>query len=229
MKLKEVLPQYREYWQSLVDKKNKLTQQRDEANKKIETTGDKKWSDEAATLQLSIEDTEKECDKNQKVLDGLVEQYTNAINAEVARQQKDATKEIADDYAKIMTTIARMCKGDIVPASDERKVMDYDKKVYAMAKQMQQAMAMQKKKREKHDSLWDDDEKPQSYDPKGVAENTEVQGSLPEIPAESVSVDETAGVIHLPDNSVQLLLSIVFSKAERTIIIHFPCSECILC
>lgn len=191
MKLKDVLPQYQEYRQSLVDQKNKLTNQRDEAKKRFEDTGEKKWSDEAATLQLSLEDTEKEFDKNQNVIDGLVEQYTNAINAEVTRQQKDATKEITDDYAKIMTTIARMCKGDIVPASDERKVMNYDKKVYAMAKQMQQVMAMQKKKREKHDSLWDDDDKPQSYDPEGVADSTEVQGSLPEIPAESG--DEIAG------------------------------------
>lgn len=46
-----------------------------------------------------------------------------------------------------MTTIARMCAGDKVPYSDEKKVMEYDDKMYARAKQAQMIMASMKKSR----------------------------------------------------------------------------------
>ena len=48
---------------------------------------------------------------------------------------------------KIMTTIARMCAGDKVPYSDEKKVMEYDDKMYARAKHAQMLMAYKKKKK----------------------------------------------------------------------------------
>ena len=67
---------------------------------------------------------------------------------------------------KIMTTVARMCAGDKVPYTDEKKVMEYDSDMYARAKQAQMIMASMKKKQKEYDSLWD--EEGGEYDPEGV-------------------------------------------------------------
>ena len=88
-----------------------------------------------------------------------------------------------------MTTIARMCAGDKVPYSDEKKVMEYDDKMYARAKQAQMIMASMKKKQKEYDSLWDKDGG--EYDPEGVADNTEAQGALPDIPSSDAEVTGT--------------------------------------
>ena len=88
-----------------------------------------------------------------------------------------------------MTTVARMCAGDKVPYTDEKKVMEYDNEMYARAKQAQMAMAAMKKKQKEYDSLWD--EEGGEYDPEGVADNTEAQGELPEIPSEEIPSEES--------------------------------------
>ena len=67
-----------------------------------------------------------------------------------------------------------MCAGDKVPYTDEKKVMEYDDKMYARAKQAQMIMASMKKKQKEYDSLWD--KEGVEYDPEGVADNTEAQG-----------------------------------------------------
>ena len=63
------------------------------------------------------------------------------------------------------------------------KQKEYDNEMYARAKQAQMAMAAMKKKQKEYDSLWD--EEGGEYDPEGVADNTEAQGELPEIPSET--------------------------------------------
>ena len=75
MKLKDAMPIYQRYRQQLVDQTRSLVKQRDAAKAKFEATNDQTWSDEAATLQLSIEKTQEEFNKNQEVLDGLTEQW----------------------------------------------------------------------------------------------------------------------------------------------------------
>ena len=140
MKLGEVIPKYREYRQVLVDQTRSLAKQRDEAKKQFELIGDKKYEEEAATLQLSVEASDKEFKKNQEVLDGLIEQYTAAWNAEVARQQSDPETGYAATMGKIMTTAMRMSRGDNVPYSDEKKLQEANDKLYAAAKQAQAMM-----------------------------------------------------------------------------------------
>ena len=75
MKLKDAMPIYQRYRQQLVGQTRSLVKQRDAAKAKFEATNDQTWSDEAATLQLSIEKTQEEFNKNQEVLDGLTEQW----------------------------------------------------------------------------------------------------------------------------------------------------------
>ena len=181
MKLGEVIPKYREYRQVLVDQTRSLAKQRDEAQKKFELTGDKKFEEEAATLQLSVEASDEEFKKNQEVLDGLVEQYTAAWNAEVARQQSDPETGYAATMGKIMTTAMRMSRGDNVPYSDEKKLQEANDKLYAAAKQAQAMMKQMKNHKAKdYDSLWE--EEGGEYDPEAAAENAEATGDLPEIP-----------------------------------------------
>lgn len=100
---------------------------------------------------------------------------------EVAKQQSDPDNGIAAELGKIMTTVARMCAGDRVPSGDEKRVMEYDKDMYSMAKQTQTMMAAIKKRQKEYDTLWEEKEG-KEYDPEGVAENTEAAGELPEIP-----------------------------------------------
>lgn len=181
MKLADALTKYRGYRAELVDQKRELAARLKAAQEKAESTGDGAWSDEAASLYLSLEETEKKFQDNQKVLDGLIEQHVAAWNAEVARQQADPETGIAAQMGKIMTTIARMCAGDKVPMSDEKKVMEFDSDMYARVKMAQMTMAALKEKQKEYESLWDDEEGGE-YDPEGAADNAEASGELPEIP-----------------------------------------------
>ena len=185
MKLKDAMPIYQRYRQQLVDQTRSLVKQRDAAKAKFEATNDQTWSDEAATLQLSIEKTQEEFNKNQEVLDGLTEQWCLAANAENAKALADPETGMAATMAKIMTTVARMCAGDKVPYADEKKLMEYDSDLYGKAKQAQMMMAAMKEKQKEYDSLWDDEE--------GVADNTEAQGELPEVP-ELFETPELSGI-----------------------------------
>ena len=71
--------------------------------------------------------------------------YTH-LNAENARALADPETGLGATIGKIMTTVARMCAGDKVPYTDEKKVMEYDSDMYARAKQAQMIMASMKKK-----------------------------------------------------------------------------------
>lgn len=186
MKLKEAIPVYRGYRKILVDQTRSLVKQRDAAQKKFEATGDTAWKEEAASLQLSVNASNEEFENNQKVLDGLLEQYAMAWNNEVDRALSDPETGMAATIGKIMTTVARMCAGDKVPYADEKKVMEYNKEMYASAKQAQMMMAAMKKKQKEYDSLWD--EEGGEYDPKEAADNTEAAG-ISEIPAAEAPAD----------------------------------------
>ena len=80
------------------------------------------------------------------------------MKAERAAQktQQAASEKVAKDTAKVMAVFRAMSKGDIVPASDEKKLQEYDSDMYQMAK-IAQSMAIQEK-RKKHDSQWDEKE-----------------------------------------------------------------------
>lgn len=80
------------------------------------------------------------------------------MQAEVAAQrtQNAAAEKYAKDQAKIMAVFRAMAKGDIVPTSDEKKLMEYNPDLYQSAK-MAQSMALQAERR-KHKSKWNERE-----------------------------------------------------------------------
>ena len=85
-----------------------------------------------------------------------------------AQKTQDAANEkIAKDNAKVMAVYKAMANGDTVPASDERKLQEYDKDLYQAAK-MAQSMAQLRTKqaeRKHHASQWDEKEE-QAYNAK---------------------------------------------------------------
>ena len=77
-------------------------------------------------------------------------------NMAAEKTQIAAKEKQAIDEAKIMAVVRAMSKGDIVPPSDEKKVMEYDGDLYQAAK-MAQTIALQAE-RHKRKSLWDEEE-----------------------------------------------------------------------
>lgn len=198
MKIGEAQKLYRAQRASLLEQKQKLLKKREDLEKKMNITPDGKeiYANEAARLELTLDAVTQRFDENQEVLDRLVEERVLVWNAEVSRQQSDVMQEKSDDMAKIMEVARRIGKGAKVPASDEKKLMDYSMEVYLAAKNL--AMLNERKKREKYKSLWEDedDSRRQEYDPQEKAENAETSVGLPDTsPVEGVDeiLSEGAG------------------------------------
>ena len=189
MKIGEAKPIYYANRKELVDQMRSLSKQKEEADKKYKLTGESAFSEQAATLEISLDATKQAFEENQKVIDSLMEQWANISNMESSKQQGEAMKEIAADMGKIMTVFRRLAHGDTVPQTDEKKLMEYDDKMYQMAKNMQMLAQQMEKERKKHKSLWEDEEKEAPDDPTEIADNTEYAGELPDIEIPDVSSD----------------------------------------
>ena len=181
MKIGEAQQLYREQVQAYRTQKSAMSKQLETLRTKMENSADgqAKYGEEAATLELTLKALDEKQKEYQDYLSQLTEQYCAYWNATVAEQQKDASAEYAADMGKILLVARRIMKGDIVPLSDEKKLMDFSMDMYQIAKNVG-AMA-QREKREKHKSLWEDEEKKEYDDPQEVAENAQVSGSGPEI------------------------------------------------
>ena len=182
MKLVEAQQAYRAQRQALIDRRKELLNQQKSLERKMNVTvnGKELFAEEAVTLELSIDANKEQFEKNQKILDQLTEREVAIWNAEASRQQADSMKEYAIDMGKIMEVARRISRGAKVPATDEQKLMDYSMELYMSAKNMAM-MAEMKEKREKYDSLWDEEDKDKAeYDPQGKVESAEIDIALPE-------------------------------------------------
>ena len=181
MKIGEAQQIYREQVQAYRTQKSAVSKQLETLRTKMETEayGQAKYGEEAATLELTLKALDEKQKEYQDYLSQLTEQYCAHWNATVAEQQKDASAEYAADMGKILLVARRIMKGDIVPFSDEKKLMEFSMDMYQVAKNV--GAMVQREKREKHKSLWKDEEKKEYDDPQEVAENAEVSGSGPEI------------------------------------------------
>ncbi|NBJ92379.1 hypothetical protein [Parablautia muri] len=137
------------------------------------------YASEAATLELTLNALDEKETEYQEYLDRLAEQYCAYWNATVADQQADAAAEYAEDVGKMMEVARRIMKGGIVPASDEKKLMEYSFEMYQTAKNIG-ALARQEKK-EKYKSLWKDEEEKEYDDPQEVAENGTAPAGAPDV------------------------------------------------
>lgn len=84
------------------------------------------------------------------------ELYLAKMNMENIREGDEKAKEEAENIAKIMTIFRRICNGDIVPARDEKKLMEHSEKLYQVAKTAQ--MLAQNEDPKKYKSVDEDEE-----------------------------------------------------------------------
>lgn len=75
---------------------------------------------------------------------------------EAMRESKEEAEENAQDIAKIIEIARRISRGDKVPPSDEKKLMEYSLVMYQTAKSM--AMLHEDEEHKKHKALFDEEE-----------------------------------------------------------------------
>lgn len=178
-----------------------LAKQKEELDQKIKHTenGADLYANEAVTLELTYNAVTQKQDEYQNYMNQLMEQWSTKFNEVVTQENSKAMEESSKDMQKIMEVARRMMHGDIVPSSDEKKLMDYDNDMYQMAKQAQMMAQIRDKDRQKHDSLWDDEEKSERIDPNDVADGQEAFADGPEV----VSVEETMASVSVESVSVE--------------------------
>ena len=156
--------------------------------------GKEQYANEAATLELSYNAVSEKYDEYRNFMEKIMEQHMLLFNAEATKQQGEAMEEYALDQVKLMEVARRIGRGDIVPASDEQKLMEYSMELYMSAKNLAMLNELQDKDRKKHDSLWDDDEeKPDNPDPMDVANDGTLQGTTPDIVSAEEVIASAAG------------------------------------
>lgn len=195
MKIGEAQQIYREQIKAYNTQKAALSKQLQDVRSRMEASPDDKeiFGSEAAVLELSIEALNKQQDEYQDYMDELSDQYCAYWNATVAEQQADAAKEYGAEMGKLMEVARRLMKGAIVPAYDEKKLMEFDKDLYQMAKNI--GMLVRQQKKEKYDSLWEEEEEKEYDDPREVAENAEAASDGPEVvDAETVIAEAVSEV-----------------------------------
>ena len=181
MKIGEARGIYNAQIRSYQEQKRLLAKQKQELEKKMSLTlnGQELFAEEAATLELTYKAVEEKQSEYQAYMDKLLQQWTARMDMVSSEQQADAMEEYAEDMGKMMEVARRIMKGAIVPATDERKLMEYSNELYQAAKSIG-AMAQQEK-REKYKSLWEDEEEKDYEDPMEAADNTEAFADGPEI------------------------------------------------
>lgn len=189
MKIGEARKIYSAQLHEFQQQKLSLAKQRKELERKMSIFPDRKeeYSNEAATLELSYNAVSEKYEEYRNFMDQLMEQHMLLFNTEAAKQQSEVMEERTEDIIKIMEVARRIGRGDKVPAYDEKKLMEYSMELYMAAKNMAMLSELQDKEKEKHKSLWkDEEEKPGKPSPEEVANDGTVHGSAPEV----VSIEE---------------------------------------
>ena len=187
MKIGEARGIYSTQLKAYNEQKFKLAQQKKQLQEKIKHTenGSVIYANEAATLEITYEAVSQKQEEYQKYMDQLMGQWEAEFNRVNAEQQKESAKEYGEEMGKILTVARRIMDGDIVPPSDEKKLLEYSPELYQMAKNI--GMLKQLEEREEHDSLWEDEEPRQSVDAMEVADGKEAFAGGPKV----VSVEDT--------------------------------------
>ena len=179
MKISEARATYSAQIRSYREQYNALYKQKQELEKKMNTTPDGKtiYAGEAAVLELTMEAVDEKQQEYRDYMSKLMEQEAAIFNAVSSEQQGEAMAEYYEDLGKIMEVARRIMNGGIVPASDEKKLMEYSPELYQAAKNI----GMLAKKREEYDSLWEEEEETVYEDPSEVAANSEAFFEGPEV------------------------------------------------
>lgn len=189
MKVGEARQAYSMQLKSYNIEKFKLSQQKSDLEEKIKTTenGTVVFANEAASLELKYNAVAEKQNEYQDYMDQLMEQWSTKFNEIATQQNAEAEEEGFRELAKVMEVARRLSHGDIVPQSDEKKLMEFDKDLYQMAKNAQMMAQIREKDREKYESLWEDEEETEQVDATEEADEQEAFANGPEI----VAVEDT--------------------------------------
>lgn len=181
MKIGEAQQIYREQVSAYQTQKAVLAKRLQDIRSRMGSSADEKeqYGSEAAILELTLDALDEKQTEYQDYLSKLTNQYFAYWNAAAADQQADAAEEYAAELGKIIEVARRIMKGATVPATDEKKLMEYSSEMYQAAKSI--GAMVQRQKKEKYDSLWEEEEEKEYDDPRETAENAEVSTGGPEI------------------------------------------------
>lgn len=200
MKIREARQAYTAQLEVLRDRQRKLLKEKEENDTRLKySSGEEAWnggsgvvielSEEyrkrARELQERIDQVKEQIEEHVKLRDQVIEMEVGIANAEVAKQQGEAMQEYGEAVAKCLEIARRIANGDKVPASDEKKLMDFNMEVYKAAKNL--AVMNENKKHKEYDSLWEEkkaEEKGDQPDPHETAGDTEISVEIPDIGAE---------------------------------------------
>lgn len=181
MKIGEAQQIYREQVKEYRAQRSAIAKQLKDVRSRMEhfPGQQEEYASEAATLELTLNALDEKETEYQEYLDRLAQQYCAYWNATVADQQADAAAEYAEDVAKMMEVARRIMKGGIVPAQDEKKLMEYSFEMYQTAKNI--GSLARREKKEKYKSLWKEEEEKEYDDPQEAAENGTAPAGAPDV------------------------------------------------
>lgn len=161
--------------------KLQLAKQKQALERKMAASGDGQnaFSEEAVILELTMDAVNQKQTEYQDYMSAITEQWAACANAVSAEQQGDAMAEYVEDLGKIMEVARRLMKGAIVPASDEKKLMEFSMELYQSAKNI--GSMVKQREKEEYDSLWKDEEEKEYEDPIEAADNAEAFAEGPEV------------------------------------------------
>ena len=181
MKIEDARVRYNVQIKTYYSKQKELYAQKQKLEEKIKTTenGAEVYKDESAILELQYNAVDEKRQEYQEYMDKLMEQWRMISDKIASKQQSDTMADQAKEMNKIMLVARRIMHGDKVPAKDEKKLMEFDKDLYMMAKNA--GMMARLEKRKKYKSLWDDEEKKEREDPMEAADAEEAFAAGPEV------------------------------------------------
>ena len=178
MKIEDARVRYNVQIKTYYSKQKELYAQKQKLEEKIKTTenGAEVYKDESAILELQYSAVDEKRQEYQDYMDKLMEQW----------------RMISDKIMnKIMLVARRIMHGDKVPAKDEKKLMEYDPKLYMMAKNA--AAMLEMRKRKEHKSLWEDEEEKEQISATEEANNTEAFADGPEVVDVETTISNATG------------------------------------
>lgn len=192
MKVGEQRGTYSALLRSYNEQKFNLAVKRNELKEKMQNTenGNVVYANEAATLELQYQAVSDKYDEYKEYMNKVMAQWQNKFDEVCAKQQSEAAEEMGEEMGKLLTVARRIMHGDIVPANDEKKLMEFDDELYQMAKNI--GMMKKLEKRKKYKSLWEEEEEREKVDALREADDQEsMAGEGPEV----VSVQETMNMV----------------------------------
>ena len=147
---------------------------------KEQTEGASLPSFDRVELSRQLAQTDREYERTRGILESITARETMIRDTENAKQQSEAQAKAAEEMLKMMEVFRRIASGGKVPPEDERKLMEYDAKLYMAAK----AAALLAKEEKEYDSLWqEEEEEGEKKSADEIAADADVQVARPEAPA----------------------------------------------